>query len=163
MLQGPGQFRNALKSLLDAQGACAHELLETLESERSALESGDAERLDAVTAQKSSLLRKLDQLGRDQMHLLGELSFDEDGPGLEQALAWCDPGAALKSEQQEVGRCLQRCRDLNERNGITVQYRLGYVRRALDVLNGQPAGSSDVYGADGRTSTSCSSRLLASG
>lgn len=163
MLQGPGQFRDALKRLLHTQGECASELLGTLESERSALESGDADRLDTLTREKTDLLRKLDELGRDQIRLLSELQFDVNGSGMQQALAWCDPGAELESEQQRIGQRLQRCRELNERNGLTVQYRLGYVRRALDVLNGQPAGSSGVYGPDGRTSNTSSSRLLASG
>jgi len=40
---------------------------------------------------------------------------------------------------------------------------MGYVRRALDVLNGDPVGTSNVYGRDGRTGSNVNSRLLASG
>lgn len=163
MLQGPGQFRDALKQLLRTQDECATQLLDTLESERAALQAGDAERLDTLTAEKSGLLRKLDELGRDQMRLLSGLAFDQDSGGMAQALAWCDPDAELKLQQRDLGQRLQRCRELNERNGLTVQYRLGYVRRALDVLNGSAPGSSGVYGPDGRASAASPSRLLASG
>jgi flagella synthesis protein FlgN len=163
MLQGPGQFRDALRRLLQLQSGCADELLGTLEAERSALEAGNADQLDALTREKSRLLRRVDELGHEQISLLSELAFDGSGSGLEQALAWCDPGCELADERQALGGRLQQCRELNERNGLTVQYRLGYVRRALDVLNGTPPGSSGVYGPDGRTSNASPSRLLASG
>lgn len=163
MLQGPGQFKQSLSKLLRTQGECADELLDTLQSERSALEAGDGDRLDALTARKSDLLRRLDELGRSQVNLLAELSFANTPDGMQQALAWCDPDQSLKNLQQSVLDRLARCRELNERNGLTVQYRLGYVRRALDVLNGAPAGSSGVYGPDGRSSSAPQSRLLASG
>ncbi|MEE4637544.1 MAG: flagellar protein FlgN [Wenzhouxiangella sp.] len=163
MLQGPGQFRDALKRLLQLQSGCADELLGTLEAERTALEAGNADQLDALTGEKSVLLGRLDELGKDQVSLLSELEFDSSGSGLEQALAWCDPNRELAEQRQDLGRRLQRCRELNQRNGLTVQYRLGYVRRALDVLNGAPPGSGGVYGPDGRTSSASPSRLLASG
>lgn len=163
MPQGPGQFRDALRQLLGAQDECATRLLGALESERAALQAGDAERLDDLTGVKSGLLRTLDELGHDQMRLLAGLAFDQDGAGMEQALAWCDPDAELRRQQRDLGQRLKRCRELNERNGLTVQYRLGYVRRALDVLNGSPPGSSNVYGPDGLASAASPSRLLASG
>jgi len=163
MLQGPGQFRDALEKLLHTQGECASALLGTLESERTALEAGDAEQLDRLTREKSELLRRLDDLGGEQVRLLASLEFGRDGDGMSQALAWCDPASELEPQQRLIGRRLERCRELNERNGLTVQYRLGYVRRALDVLSGAPAGSSALYGPDGRASSSVNSRLLASG
>lgn len=163
MPQGPGQFKHSLSNLLRTQGECADELLGTLDSERTALEAGDAERLDLLTPRKSGLLRQLEELGRGQADLLTTLSFGCTPEGMQQALAWCDEDGSLEALQQSVLDRLARCRELNERNGLTVQYRLGYVRRALDVLNGAPAGSSGVYGPDGRASNASQSRLLASG
>lgn len=163
MLQGPGQFRHSINNLLRTQGECADELLSSLEAERKALAAGDAEQLDVVTATKSSLLQRLDELGRQQAELLDGLSFGQHSDGMSQALSWCDPGGDLARLQNLVVGQLERCRRLNERNGLSVQHRLGYVRRALDVLYGAPAGSSGVYGPDGRANASSSSRLLASG
>ncbi|MFP4209271.1 MAG: flagella synthesis protein FlgN [Wenzhouxiangella sp.] len=163
MLQGPGQFRDALKQLLHAQGECANELLDALERERSALADGDAEQLDLLTREKTALLGRLDELGHRQQQLFSDLAFNDSDHDIDRALAWCDPRAELSETRRTIGQRLQRCRELNERNGLTVQYRLGYVRRALDVLNGAPAGSSGVYGPNGRTSAASPSRLLASG
>ena len=164
MVQGPGQFRQSLKQLLQTQNECAESLLSALEDEQSALIKADAENLDAVTVGKDALLRQLDDLGRQQIALLESLSFDPHGNGMRQALAWCDPAGELAREQAQVLALLDQCRALNDRNGLAVQQRLGYVRRALDVLHGAPAGSSsNVYGPDGRADGMASSRLLASG
>ncbi len=164
MVQGPGQFRHSLKQLLQTQGECAESLLSALEDEHGALMKADAEKLDAVTAGKTALLQRLDDLGRQQIALLESLSFDPHGDGMGQALAWCDPAGDLAREQAQVLAQLEQCRAINDRNGLAVQQRLGYVRRALDVLHGAPAGSSgNVYGPDGRADGMASSRLLASG
>jgi len=163
MVQGPTQFKQSLHSLLRTQGECAEELLSSLDAERKALAAGDAEQLDAITASKTSLLHQLDDLGRRQADLLRSLSFDPQSGGMQSALAWCDPAGDIKRLQQRVLGQLGQCRQVNERNGVAVQQRLGYVRRALDVLHGAPPGSSDVYGPDGRTNSPSSSRLLASG
>jgi len=163
MLQGPGQFRDELKRLLRTQSECAQQLLGTLESEGDALSAGDAEKLDTLTQQKATLLQNLEKLGREQQQLLSELSFEDGDSGLDTALAWCDPASELKNTRRTIGKNLERCRELNERNGLTVQYRMGYVRRALNVLNGDSASSSGIYGRDGQTSTNVQSRLLASG
>ena len=163
MLQGPGQFREALKRLLHTQGECAQQLFGTLESEREALAAGDAEQLDLLTRKKSDLLRQLESLGLEQQNLLDSVALDDSDAGLDTALAWCDPSDEIRQSRKTLQGHLERCRTLNERNGLTVQYRMGYVRRALDVLNGDPAGTSNVYGKDGRTSSNVHSRLLASG
>jgi flagellar biosynthesis/type III secretory pathway chaperone len=163
MLHGPDQFRAELKRLLGTQAERAQQLLGTLESERDALADGDAERLDTLTRQKSSLLQGLEDVALEQKNLIDGLALEDGDLGLETALAWCDPGSELKSTRQTVGKNLERCRELNERNGLTVQYRMGYVRRALNVLNGDSAGNSGIYGRDGRTTGNVHSRLLASG
>lgn len=163
MLQGPGQFREALQKLLHTQGACAQQLFGTLESEREALAAGDAEQLDLLTRKKSDLLHQLESLGREQQSLLDSLALEDSDAGMDTALAWCDPSDEIRQSRKDLLGHLERCRTLNERNGLTVQYRMGYVRRALDVLNGDPAGTSNVYGRDGRTTSNVHSRLLASG
>ncbi len=163
MLQGPGQFREALGQLLHTQAECAQQLLEALESEREALAAGDAEQLDTLTRQKSELLHRLESLGREQQNLLDSLSLDDPKAGLDTALAWCDPTDEIKQTRDNLAGQLERCKTLNERNGLTVQYRMGHVRRALDVLNGDPVDASKLYGRDGRTSSNVQSRLLASG
>ncbi len=163
MLHGPDQFREELKRLLSAQSEHAQQLIGTLEAERDALADGDAEALDTLTGRKSTLLQGLEDIALEQQDLIDGLALEDGDRGLETALAWCDPASELKATRQTVGKNLQRCRELNDRNGLTVQYRMGYVRRALNVLNGDSAGDSGIYGRDGRTTGNVHSRLLASG
>jgi flagellar biosynthesis/type III secretory pathway chaperone len=48
----------------------------------------------------------------------------EDPSGLHSLLAWCDPTGLLKPALQEYRDRTQRCRELNDRNGILVNGRL---------------------------------------
>lgn len=160
MVRGPSQCARELKELFSAQYECAERLLAVLDDEREALSIGETDRLDEVTANKNRLLRQLEVLDQRQTHLLQSLPTGPTTRGLGQALHWCDEDGSVTQAYEEMAECVIRCQRANQRNGLLVQHRLGYVRRALNVLR-QGHGDALVYGPDGRTGPVEGSRLLA--
>ncbi len=163
MIQGPDQFALALRRLLEAQLARAGQLADLLVRERQALESGQAADLDEVTSAKPGLLSELEQLGSEQRALLEQLEFESSPSGLRLALSWCDRNGVLEQLQQDVIERISQCRERNGQNGLMVQHRIGYVRRALGALSGGDNSDALTYGRDGRQHGGLPSRLLASG
>lgn len=163
MILGPEQFAQALHRLLQAQLDCAGRLLDLLARERRALACGEAVELDAVTAEKPTVLNELERLDREQRGLLNSLEFEASADGLGLALGWCDRNGELAALQQQVNEQVLLCRERNGQNGLMVQHRIGFVRRALGALHGSGSSATLTYGSDGRQQATLPSRLLASG
>lgn len=163
MIQGPGQFAQSLERLLSQQLACAERLAELLLLEHQTLESADAMALDRITREKPAVMGELEQLAREQQALLAGLDFEFSPAGVRRALSWCDASGELSELQNQVTRRIDECRQANDQNGLLVQHRLGYVRRALTALNGVENDPAGVYGPRGSSGGSLPSRLLASG
>lgn len=163
MIQGPGQFAQALERLLSQQLACTERLATLLEQERQTLEMAEAMALDQITRDKPAVMSELEQLAREQQSLLAGLNFEFSPAGVRRALSWCDGNGQLAELQDRVTRQINDCRHANEQNGLMVQHRLGYVRRALSALHGIENDPAGVYGPRGSSGSAPPSRLLASG
>ena len=162
MLQSPRQCATALDELFREQCECATALKDLLARERTALGDGDTAMLDTTAEGKNLLMSRLEHLQSRQAQLLAGLPFGATETALEQALDWCDTTGHVRSIQQQARLALTECDRDNKRNGLLVQRRLNYVRRALDVLHSAHADSM-IYGADGNRDFGSSSRLLAEG
>ncbi|MFO7552380.1 MAG: flagellar protein FlgN [Haliea sp.] len=162
MLQSSVQCAKALLDLFHAQEERAAHLLRLLEQEREALDSGDLAVLDATAAGKGAALVDLEQLKAREARLLAGLPFGGSATPLEQALSWCDAEGDVRAACEEVIQLMVACDRHNRSNGLLVQQRLNYVRRALDVLHNAHAETL-VYGPDGGHAHAGSSRLLAEG
>lgn len=161
MIQGPKQFAQTLTGLLQSQLDATERLAELLHKEHLALESARADELDGITARKPELLGELERLIAEQSALLSTLGFDATPAGLRQAVHWCDPDGRLNALQECVAARLSECGSQNNRNGVLVQMRIGFVRRALQSLRG-PEYSDHTYGRDGRCQPQDGRRLLGS-
>lgn len=162
MLQGPNQFALSLRKLLEPQLAASRQLTELLRDETLALESGRADDLDRITALKPRLLAEIEQLVAEQSALLATAGFEASAAGLRQALQWCDNSGALGAMQDQLAEHLSHCSEQNSRNGVLVQFRIGFVRRALHSIRGSEF-TDQTYGRDGRCGVETGRRLLGSG
>jgi len=162
VLQSPGRFATALADIFRAQREHASVLLRILDSERAALDNGDLAAMDAASADKTAALSEMQQLKAREDKLLADTPFGHSDTPIEQALRWCDESGALRALREDVAGLMVECDRSNRRNGLLVQHRLNYVRRAIDILHAAHAETM-VYGPDGITHNSTSSRLLAEG
>lgn len=162
MLQSPAQCATALTELFRAQEERAAHLQQLLEDEREALGNGDLAVLDTTAANKGVVLVELEQLKAREQQLLASLPFGGSATPLEQALIWCDEDGSVRAACEAVIQLMVTCDRNNRHNGLLVQHRLNYVRRALDVLHNAHAETL-VYGPDGSQGHAGTSRLLAEG
>lgn len=163
MLMGPDRCANELGRLLDAQKEAAAGLLALLTDERDALKRGDSEGLEQIAGGKAQQIQRLQELEAEQRRLLDGLALSEDpASALDRALDWCDPGGELRRKHVETMQTVIECKRDNQRNGVMVRHRLGYLRRALQVLRSAHAETM-TYGPDGETEGDGQSRLLAEG
>jgi flagella synthesis protein FlgN len=139
------ELDNALTAVLAEMRQCVGQLLQALESERVALDDNDTEALDRAGSQKQQAMLHLEQLDTERLQLQKELS---------------NPTATQESSWASVVNSLQRCQQLNLRNGGVVNQRLQQVRNALAVLTGT-AGDSKLYGRTGELRASLRSQALA--
>jgi len=123
----------ALRAVLDEMSATTAQLIHVLDEEREALNSADARALNRAGEAKQMLMRRLEQLDVERLHLCSN-----------------SPEAAQQVDTQwrELLRSLAVCRDKNQRNGALVGQRLAQVRKALAVLTGNDA-QSGTYGQSG--------------
>lgn len=134
MLQSPRQCATALDELLRKQCECATTLKDLLAREHTALVDGDTAMLDTTEEGKNQLVKQLEHLQSRQVQLLAGLPFGATETALEQALDWCDNTGHVRPIQQQARLALTECDRDNKRNGLLVQKRLNYVRRAVDEL-----------------------------
>jgi flagellar biosynthesis protein FlgN len=123
----------ALRTVLDEMSATTKQLVNILDEEREALECADAKALNRSGEAKQMLLRRLEQLDVERLHL----SKTSNEAAQQTDSIWRD---LLKS--------LAVCREKNQRNGALVNQRLTQVRRALCVLTGNDS-QVGTYGQNG--------------
>jgi flagellar biosynthesis protein FlgN len=95
-----------------------------LDEEREALNSADAKALNRSGEAKQMLMRRLEQLDVERLHLSSTSA---------------EAAQQMEPTWRELLKSLATCRDKNQRNGALVGQRLTQVRRALSVLTGTDA------------------------
>ena len=123
----------ALRSVLDEMSATTAQLIQVLDEEREALNSADAKALNREGEAKQMLMRRLEQLDVERLHLCSTSA---------------EATQQVDTQWRELLRSLAVCRDKNHRNGALVGQRLAQVRKALAVLTGTEA-QTGTYGQNG--------------
>ena len=139
------ELDQALTATVEEMRLAVGQLMDALNSERSALETADVDTLNQAGASKHELMLRLEQLDSERV----QLSRNAD-----------DASRVLAPKWQEILQSLRACEQLNERNGQLVNARLQQVRKALAVLTGNEADAS-VYGRAGDLRMSLRSQSLA--
>lgn len=123
----------ALRAVLDEMSATTSQLIAVLDEEREALNVADAKALNRAGEAKQMLMRRLEQLDVERLHLC-----NTSGEAAQQ----------VEPQWQELLKSLAVCRDRNQHNGALVGQRLAQVRRALAVLTGDDT-QAGTYGQNG--------------
>jgi len=139
------ELDQALTATVEEMRLAVGQLMDALNSERSALETADVDTLNQAGASKHELMLRLEQLDSERV----QLSRNAD-----------DASRVLAPKWQEILQSLRACEQLNQRNGQLVNARLQQVRKALAVLTGNEADAS-VYGRAGDLRMSLRSQSLA--
>jgi flagella synthesis protein FlgN len=127
------ELDTTLRTVVDEMSAATAQLVIVLDEEREALNSADANALNRAGEAKQMLMRRLEQLDAERLHIVATSAH----AAKEVQPAW---GDLLKT--------LTTCRDKNQRNGALVGRRLSQVRRALSVLTGS-GNDSGIYSHSG--------------
>lgn len=114
----------ALRTVLEEMSATTAQLIAILDEEREALGCADAPALNRAGEAKQMLMRRLEQLDVERLHLSGTSA---------------EAAQQVEPMWQELLKSLAVCRDKNQRNGALVGQRLTQVRRALAMLTGSEA------------------------
>lgn len=134
---------SSLAAIIDAQIACAAQLVEVLDAERAALLDSDVDGLEQACSAKATAAARLQQLGE---RLATKIGRDRKRAEVEAILLREDGGPALVDRWQELGRYAELCRDANHANGALLEAREKQVRGALAALQPEPPA---VYGRRG--------------
>lgn len=135
---------------LQAEHEAAVALLQALQAEREALREGSPERLDTAVADKTECLRSVERAGQALSRTVGSLGHDPARQPMRNWLAdleWSGQGLvarfdAMKSE-------LERCDELNRRNGAVIEVSQQHVAAALGALDGTTGTTTRLYDASG--------------
>lgn len=153
-------FRDEMLRLAESMRSTGEQLLATLGEERRALADADLAALDDAAVRKSALMDALERLHDEQRTLVRRAPVAQRGDALQRAVDWCDNRGDVEAARRRMREVLARCEGDNRRNGLLLQHRLGFVRRALDALR-QAQSDAVTYGPDG--DAPARSRLIARG
>lgn len=155
-------LRDELAAIFRAQKLKADAILEMLGREREGLLAGDLSVLETVAREKTALMDELEQMRAQEFRLLErkgtEYFFQRRTRTPDQA----DQVRSIRSAHRDAVDAIAECQALNARNGLLLQHRIGYVRRALQALGGAD-GNAGLYGADGRIESPSGLRCVARG
>ena len=146
------EIADSLIEVLNEQIRCAEAMLSTLGRESQALIEGDADQLNAASADKAKLVERLDALETERRSLAAalEATVAPDESRLDSAVA---------PKWRALLDLIGECKEHNQRNGALVRTRSDQVRTALKLLRG---GEPDVYEPSGVKPYSRAARQLGS-
>ena len=151
---------HALQAVLTQEVECTERLLESLETERSALAKRDMSALAGSTEQKLALTQRLETLEQDRERLLAGMGFSGQASDLSAYLATLTGATQrLRDLWQQVLANTEACRKANLANGGILEASRQHVEQALSILRGQ-AGSPSLYDPNGATAPHLGQREL---
>jgi flagella synthesis protein FlgN len=127
------ELEEALHSVVADMQSATHELIDILDEEYQSLLSADISGLNCAGEAKQLLMRRLEQLDEERLHL----SFTSPKSATSVQTAW-----------DELLTQLAACKKKNNQNGALAGQRLQQVRRALAVLT-DSSNDSNIYSHSG--------------
>ncbi len=151
--------RHPLETTLIQEVECSRQLLECLESERTALIERDLDTLEATTQKKLDCSRQLEQLENRRGALVESLGFDNTPKSLQRCFRTLPCAEQLSTLWQQVMDNIEACRATNLSNGSILESGRQHVEQALGILRGQ-TGTPAVYAQDGEARANLGQREL---
>jgi len=149
--------RNLLQ-LIEEDIAPAQQLLGLLKHESLALHGRDMPLLEAILAQKQSLIVLLEQHGRKRSEILLTLKLTADRNGLQVLAEHTHLGADLLARGDLLTGLLADCQAVNEQNGKLIRLQQLTTANQMRILMGGETPS--LYDARGSTSKLAKPRPL---
>lgn len=126
-----------------------------LNNEQDSLKRGDADALQAITAEKSPLIAQMNSAESERMAAIGEAGRT----GMQRWLDENTADASAATNWQQLLCLAREAKSLHELNIQLVDMHLKNATEALAILT-QPPESSSLYGASGQTMSSSGSRIV---
>lgn len=139
-------------------------LSEVLKQEQQHLVVADIDGLQAVTTEKSALVRQLAALAGERHGALEAAGFEAGENGMAAwlgAAAEADPAA--RSLWQDVLVRTRDAKELNRLNGMLINRHMGHTQSALAALRPPTQASNSFYGPSGIATTKSTSRSFIAG
>jgi len=154
--------RDQLAAIFQAQKSKADAVLALLGREREALLAGDLSTLETVAREKATLMDELEEMRAHESRLLQRKGADYFFRPATRTPEQAEQARSVRLAHRDAIDAIAECQALNARNGLLLQHRIGYVRRALQAL-GNADGGAGLYGADGRVEAPSGLRCVARG
>lgn len=152
--------RTKLERILSESTQQADRLRSALRTERAALETNDADALDAAIAGKADPLARLAALDAERAAALRSAGFATDAGSMDEVIGWCDEEAVLANGWRGLLGVARDCDRLNATNGSIIRLRRQQAMARLTLLRGSEF-DTDTYGASGVEANSAGGRALA--
>jgi len=120
----PTLCREQLATLMAEQNTHLAALEALLTQEHELLQARDPEGLEKAGTARQQCIAHILRIEDERRALCRDAGHSDDPAGLHSVLAWCDPTEQLRPAMQEYLDRTQRCRELNDRNGLLVNGRL---------------------------------------
>lgn len=129
----------------------ADTLLATILTERDALASNDAEKLQAVAKTKQELAAHLEANSRARDELLQQDNIATGASGIESYISQLDETehSMVDDSWKKLQQLLEKCREQNRMNGRLIDTSQRRIQQAIALLHGQPQ-DEELYGRGGK-------------
>jgi len=151
--------QHPIETLLTQEIECSQQLLDCLESERTALIERDIDALEITTRQKLNCSQQLEQLETRRGALVESLGFKNTPDNLRHCFKTLPGANRLSNLWQRVLSNIESCRASNLSNGSILESGRQHVEQALCILRGQNTAPS-VYAQDGEARANLGQREL---
>ncbi len=138
-------------------------LSEVLKQEQQHLVVADIDSLQAVTTEKSALVRQLAALAGERHGALEAAGFEAGENGMAAWLGAADADPAALSLWQDVLERTRNAKELNRLNGMLINRHMGHTQSALAALRPPTQASNSFYGPSGIATTKSTSRSFIAG
>lgn len=156
----PAEARTRIVELLGDSVLHALGLKESLQNERKALESQDAEALTQAVTVKSDCVARLAALDDARRSFCTDAGFEAGPDQMQELIGWCDEDAAAANCWTQLMQIAAECNALNLTNGAIIRTRNTMLDANLAVLRGAEAGT-DTYGRHGKDAAAMNRRSIA--
>ena len=156
-------LQQQLLDILGQEVACIEELFDVLHREQEALALRDADALEAVVAEKQTMIGRLERLQRDRLALMDEGDYGHDNDGM-AALVAAAPEALsgdLTAAWRQFEERLEQCQFQNQINGQVLDATARQTRQALSLLLGGGGTDTELYNRDGAKTAPSGTRSYA--
>lgn len=149
----------------DVAGILAREIelvsrfIALLNNEQDSLKKGDADALQAITAEKSPLIAQMNGAESERMAAIGAAGHPGTSASMQRWLDENTADTAAATNWQQLLDLAREAKALHDLNIQLVEMHLKNATEALAILT-QPPESSTLYGSSGQTMGSSGSRIV---